>query len=593
MCLLWGGLLRSEEISVSGRVDSERIGEQDQLQFTIDISGPDAGKVNTINLPAMKNLKVVAGPSVSTRFQWVNGVSSSSKSFTYILLPTSKGEAEIPAVEVQHEGKRYRTDPIKIEVISGSITRRESQRIPTFPDIVERKDDRARPEPDIIARATVDKDRLYQGEQLTLTYKLYTTVNILDIDISDMPSFEGFWVEDLKVDPERSARLTEMEGKRYYEYTLMKKLLFPTTPGTKTIKPLTLAVTARGRGGSIFDSPFFDNPIRMFRKTGEVNIDVLQLPETGIPDSFSGAVGDFTLSVQADRKECSVNDAVSVRVAVEGTGNLKGVAAPGIAEVPDFKIYDPKISEEVKFEGERLKSKKIWDYIFIPLTPGEHLIPGITFSFFDPSRKTYRVTSSSELPLVVRKGQIETQPTTIVQKGDITPVRSDINFIKPLRGEIRDERSSFYKQRWFFIILFIPVLITPAYIVLSFRRERVRSDLKSARLKKASKIARKTLRRARKLVNRNDMQQSLQEISKAVAGYVADKFDQSASGLTYERIEELLESKGIEDAAIRRFLVTLERCDFTRFSKSMMSAEEVKRLLDEAETSISELEKII
>ena len=579
-------------MTVAARVDSQKIGEQDQLQLTIEVSGPAAGSVRTIGLPVMKNLKVVGGPSLSTRFQWVNGVSSSSKSFTYILLPTAKGSAEIPSVMLEHEGKTYRTQPIAIDVVEGSLRQRATPQQFPFPDVLDREQ-RRKEEPDIIARAVVDKNKLYQGEQLTLSYKLYTTVTILDINISEMPSYEGFWVEDLKVDPEASARIVEMNGKRYYEYTIMKKALFPSTPGAKTIKPLTIAIAAKARGGDIFDSVFFDNPVRIFRKTESVQLDVIALPQKSVPESFSGAIGDFTMSVGADRKECAVNDAVGVKITVQGKGNLKGAAPPAIPVLPDFKIYEPKVSEETRFEGDTLQSKKVWDYIFIPLTPGKHVIPEISFSSFDPGRNDYETERSGSIPLSVSKGQSETPGPAAIQKGDVTPLRSDINFIKPLRGEIRDAGKEIYRHGWFYMMLIIPFFCTPAYIYFSLRCEKVRMDVGGVRLKKASRNARNLLKKAQKLLKKGDELAALQEISKAMAGFVADKFNQSASGLTYEKIEEMLETKDVQDDVIRRFLTVLEKCDYLRFSKGSVTAEEAADLLTQAEGSVSELDRML
>ncbi|MEW5807761.1 MAG: BatD family protein [Acidobacteriota bacterium] len=589
----WALHIFPQELSVSARVDSQRIGEQDQLQLTVEISGSEAGSVKAISLPQMKNLRVVAGPSVSTRFQWINGVSSSSKSFTYILVPDGKGEAEVPSITIPYGGRSFRTEPLKIEVVAGSQKRREMPQRPAWPDITGEEQIKRGAEPDLFVRAVLDKSRLYQGEQATLSYRVYTTVPIIDINLEEMPSFEGFWVEDLKVDPEATKRIVEVNGKRYHEYTIMKKALFSSVSGKKTIKPLTFAISVRSRSDDFFESIFWDRPIRLFKSTESVTIDVSPLPEKGRPDSFGGAVGDFRMKVEADRRECSVSDAVGIKVMVEGEGNLKGVSPPIVAEAPDFKIYEPKVTDEVRFQGDRMQSRKIWDYIVIPLAPGDHTLPEFNFSFFKPSGNDYEKLKSQAAPLSVKKGVVGAPSVAIVQKGDITPLRRDINFIKPLKGEIVDAGAGIHRSWWYYFLLILPLVLIPACVALSLRKEKVRLDIRMTRIKKAYRSASKGLKRARRLIGGGNMDLALQEISRSMVGYVADKFNQSSSGLTYEMIEELLDSRRVDNEKIRRFITTLEKCDYSRFASGMSSSDQAGNLISDAEASLAELDKAL
>ncbi len=585
------GMIHSQETKLTAIVDSTEIGDQDQLQLIVEVSGKGSGEVKSIALPTLKNLTVVAGPSISTRFQWINGVSSSSKSFTYVLIPQEIGDALIPPISVMLDGKEYVTKPIEIKVIEGTRKRRSEKRSPFFPDRFGRAPRTEKAEAEVFVEAAIDKKKIHEGEGLILTYKAYSSELIIDVDAREIPSFEGFWVEDLVADP--NPKIVQKDGKRYYEYTLFRKVLFPSTPGQKTIEPLTFAISIRESSRDIFENFFGQGTRTVYRKTEPILLEALPLPERGQPNDFTGAVGDFSVSMKVDREECSINDAVNVELAVEGFGNLKGLSAIKFGDVPDFKIYEPEVVEESRFEEGRLKSRKVWKYIFVPLTPGEHEIPSIAFSYFNPTKDIYESHQTKPHALLVKKGSMELPSVpTPIPKGEITPLRSDIHFIKPLKGEITDRGTSFYRRGWFYLLLVIPFLLPLLIIGLSLRQERIKADAGVVRARKAFRFAAKGLRKANRFLKKGDIPSCLQEISRSMAGYIASKFNLSPSGLTYERMEEILEQRGVSEEAIRDFRMTLEKCDFTRFSRSSLDEDRVRLLLKEADKSILALEKI-
>lgn len=592
LCCLSMTTVLSQETSITANVDSTEVGDQDQLQLIVEVRGKDSGKIKTIALPSLKNLSVVAGPSVSSRFQWINGVSSSSKSFTYVLIPRGIGVAEIPSITVKVNGKMYKTKPIEITVIKGKRKKKIEREPPFVPDRFGRRQRREKVETEIFVKAAVNKKQVYQGEQMELSYRVYSTELIIDINAREMPSYEGFWVEDLRVDT--TPKIVQRNGKRYYEYTFIKKVLFPSTPGKRTLEPLTFAISIRERSGDIFEDFLGGTVRKVYRKTEPISVDVVPLPERGKPERFSGAVGNFRVDMTTDKEECLVNDAISVIVTVEGYGNLKGLPPVMFEEVPDFKIYEPEVMEETNFVANKMKSKKVWEYIFVPLTPGKHEIPKIDFSYFNPSRRSYESSETDSRILLVKKGAAGMAPmVSPIPKGEIKLLRRDIHFIKPLKGEIRNRSEGLYQKGWFYILLALPFFFSPALIGFSLRKERVKAGEGIIRLRKAYRNASRGLRKAKKWQKKGNVQSTLQEISRVMAGYIADKFNLSPSGLTYEKMEEMLEEKNVAEETIRKFRITLERCDFTRFSKGFMNPDHVNQLLKDAEDSILALEKLL
>lgn len=588
--------LPSQEPQVRASVTPERVEEGDQVTLTVEISGDSQAPEEPPDLTQLPGFILAAGPSVSSYFRWINGRTSASRTYTYTLLPQGRGTRTIPPLALKIGGRVLRTEPLRVDVVPRSSTGGRADPPPRgspFGDPGTRR--RLAPPPTVpallIVEASVDKPVVYPGEQVTLVYRVYTQFEIAQMSLKDQPTYQGFWVEDIKTDDKYESRsVTRQEGS-FVEYTVLKKALFPTNPGSFTIPPITFHFAVRRRGMDPFESMFFQPTESLFRSSGAVTIRVKDLPEQGRPPEFKGAVGRFTMEVTTDRKQARVNDAVALRIRVEGQGNINTIGVPALPEIQDFKRYEPKVEEAMQAKGGTLVGSKSWEYVLIPLAPGEQVIPPVRFAFFDPRTEQYRTLENDPIRLSVKKGDLAEVPVQAApDRTEIPVLGSDIRYIKQAAGRIVDEGRIPYAGRGFLALLLAPLALNLSLLLIIRRRAALSGSEAQVRRRRAGRTARKRLRRARILLARDQSGQFYQEVASALTFYLADKAGVGASGLTYDRIEEILAERGVEPETGQRFRRCLEVCDFARFAPASSGKEEMERAFAEAGKVIEDLE---
>ena len=594
---LGSSLARAQQVQVTATAEPNRVEEGQEVELKVQISGTDRQPDQPPTLPQMPGFVVASGPSVSSYFQWVNGRSSSSRTYTWILIPQGKGPHSIPPIAVAVDGTTYRTAMLRVDVVertaTGSGSGPSGRPVSPFADPWTRRRLATPPgtPASLFVEAVVDKTEVYKGEQVSLMYKVYTQYELANMALQDQPSYEGFWVEDIKPDDKYDARsVTRKEG-TFREYTVLKKALFPNTAGTLTIPELTFHFAARRRGNDPFDSFLFQPTESLFRSSQPITIRVKELPAEGRPPEFEGAVGRFTLSVKTDRMETKVNDAVGLKVEVEGQGNISTLSGPRIPALPDFKQYDPKIQESPRARSGTMVGRKTWDYVLIPLASGAQEIPPVRFAFFDPKTATYQVLQSQPIHLKVARGEAGDLPgQPFPARADLAVLGSDIRYIKMDPRPLRDETRTVSGSPLFLAALAGPLAVNAGLLLIARRRSRLAGSEGLVRRRKARKLARRKLARARSRLSRAQPRDFYQEVASALTGYLADKATLPASGLTYDRIEEILDQRGVEPALRDRFRRCLETCDFARFAPSASEPGEMAKALGEAEWVVEAME---
>lgn len=384
---------RDAQFTLRSEVDARKIGLQDQLQLTITVEG--SGAPDEIALPPLVNLDVAGGPFSSSQFSFVNGRTSQSRSFTYVLQPRAAGKAEIGAVQAGGQS----TQPIAVEVVAGSIRPREQQRQDPFGrdpfgDPIEEMFGRGRTRAQsarVQMEAMPSRTRLHVGEPLVLTYWLYTQASVADLQFKEAPQFAGFWVEDLereKTSP--SGEPATLEGQSYRRFPILRKLLFPTKAGELTI-PSSVFRIGLARTG------FFDAGGTLERPTKPVTITVDPLPDA---PGFSGAVGRFKATASLDRESVPLGEAATLRFRVEGTGNLKWVERAPELHVAGAKVFPPQAKSDLRTSESGVSGSRTWEFVVVPETSGEVKVPPLAFSYFDAAAG--RIVSVATEPLVLR-----------------------------------------------------------------------------------------------------------------------------------------------------------------------------------------------
>jgi hypothetical protein len=485
------------------------------------------------------------------------------------------------------------TRPLQVEVVKGAVKREGGGRRSPLGSLLGRRESRV-PEGEIFVDASLDRERAYVGEQILLVYRVYTQPQLAALpQPQKLPAFPGFWVEEIPVDSRSTLRRRVIRGKEYTEITLMKKALFPTRSGDLTLEETVFEIPVRAVSDDPFDR-FFKASRPVYRKTPAKTIKILPLPEEGRPASFRGAVGRFSMEVEADRHQASVNDAVGLSVEVRGDGNLRTVGEPVVQEAPDYRRFAPKMKESRQVRDDRIEGIRTWSYVFVPLAPGEKTLPPLRFSYFDPVAASYRELVSPTFIISVARSQ---EPADALApagvRRQVVAMRQDIRYIKPA-GALQASGGGLHRSPWFYILLLIPVAGNVALFAHLRWREHLEANVHLFRRRRATRLARERLRKASGLISGGeDLEIFFDEIDRALTGYVADKFNVAPSGLTRERIASLLEERQVDSEVRRNALACLEQCDLGRFAPGAGGREQLESLVSRSRDVISGLERVL
>ncbi len=583
------------EPQVSARVSADRIGEGDSLSLTVEVRGDQVGGVEEPDLSGLADFTVAAGPSASTStsMYWSGGraTSMTSRQFTYVLLPRRRGSLTIPTISVRAGDRVHRTDPITVEVVSGSgIAPRRGRALPGPRG---RGGEAETPAGEVLVEAQADRTEVYVGEQILLIYKVFTQAELAAVPTPQkLASYTGFWVEEIPNDPRASIHRVTRGGRSFVEITLMKKALFPTTSGALVVEESVFELPVRVSSRDPFDSLFFNPARSLYRKTTPITIHVKPLPAEGRPASFTGAVGRYTITAATDREQAGVNEAVGLRVAIEGTGNIRTVGEPALPRMADYKRYEPKVDEKKELSGDRLTGSKTWDYVLTPLAPGRQDIPPIRFAYFDPERGAYVDLASAPLTVDVQRSAEAPDSaggTPPQARREVVALGRDIRYIKPASA-LALGGAPFHRSAAFATLLALPLIGNAGLLLVVRRRRSLAADAEGTRLRRAPAFARRRLKRAHALLDPARSSEFHQEVARALYGYLGEVLGTPAAGLTQDRADEMLAARGVGEPVREDLRRRLLECDYARFAPVPAGADGMRSLLGSAGQAIARLD---
>jgi len=605
------GYLFAQDVSFTAQAPKQvYIGQQFQLTFTINAEGTN------FMAPEIVNFDVLNGPMVSSgqNIMNINGKLeySSSMSFTFILEAIKAGTFTIPQALISVKGKRYMSNTTTITVLNQN--QRPAQQNPNNNQSqgkaqVQGKDDIGN---DVFLKAVVDKNNPYQGELITVTFKLYTPTNRLQIDAPEkIPSYPGFWAQDLLKDATQYPQYTEtVNGKRYIVAELRKAALYPQKSGPLTIDPLVQNVIYQVKVKSkspLADDPFFGNDpffknlmddsffgseyqnVKKSLHSDPITVNVKPLPSANRPLDFSGAVGQFSMKAQVDRNVVNTNDGITLKISVTGTGNLNLIDKPAINFPPDFEAYEPKIIDNFNNKG-GTSGTRTFEYLIIPRAAGNFTIDPIQFAYFSPAKRDYTVLSSEKFHLKVNKGSGASAEAAA--QGDVKYLGNDIRYLMEPPLYINTTGNTLYGKPIYWILLILPLIGFIVFILLHQRNIRMKGDTKLMQRKKATRIAVKRLQKAKKLLDGGQHDAFHEEIAFALWGYISQKFNIPMSLLSMDTAREQLESRNVDGALTERFINTLHDCNYARYAPAG-KALNMQQLYDLAIKTITETEQVL
>ena len=586
--------LLAQEASVTAEVSPNPVGVDEQVSLTITVVG---GGAERPQIPKITGLKLTVGPSVSNQFQWINGQSSSSQSFTYILLPEAEGTVKVPPIAIRANGKTYHTGEITLKVLKEVAGQSQAPRrrspFSVLDDMGLEEDsplrDRTPRRAEVLTVADLDKRSAFVGEQVTLTYKILTQLPITQVEVKEIPSLNGFWVEEIEVPKNPTAANRIVNGKQYAEYVIKKQALFPTKEGALQIPSATFGLAVRTSSGGFFSLGTQES---VFRKTEAITVRVAPLPDAGKPASFNGAVGNFRLESVIDKPTAETGEALNLKIMLSGTGNLKTITEFPLPDLPGFKIYSSKNNDQVTVRNDVLQGNKSWEYVIIPQAPGKERIPNLKFFYFSPAAKQYREASAPSLEVAVLKGKGraagEVVQTTLQQ--GIVKRGSDINYIKLASVPLKDRSRRLYQFTWVWVGLLVPLLFNACMLLYTSHQARLRQDVTSFRSRRAARGAEKRLAEAQKCLKNHQYGQFHSILESSIGGYLSDKFNLPQIEITSQQIKRFMEERNLNSHLAEEVAALLEECNFARYAPVQPDRGNVDALYARAKNAIVRIE---
>ena len=566
-------------------------GDQFRLSFTIN-----SQKVRDFRAPSIKGFEVLMGPSRSTQYQNYNGVVTNSITFTYILMAEKEGTYTIPGATIVADGNNYTSNSVEIKVLppdqssgSGNSNSARSSRNQANSGKITDKE--------LFMTATASKTNVYEQEAILLTYKVYTQVNLTALD-GDIPDLKGFHTQEVELPNQKTYSLEHYNGRNYNTLVWRQLVLFPQQTGKIEIPSVTFEGTVSQMVASAdpFDA-FFNggNYVKITKNivTPKLTINVKELP-AGKPANFSGGVGEFTLSSSINTQELKTNDAVTIKLVISGTGNMKLINTPEVGFPQDFEIYDPKVDNKFNLTRNGLSGNKVIEYLAIPRHAGTYTIPPIEFSYFDLKSQSYKTLKTDAYTLNVAKGEGNSDQVVanFTSKEDLKVLGQDIRYIKTGDTHLTKKDDYFFGSITYYLWYIIPLGLFIAFLAINRKQAMENANVAKVRTKKANKVATKRMKNAGKLLAEKNSEAFYDEVLKALWGYISDKLSMPVSQLSKDNIEEELQKHQASEELIKEFINNLNECEFARYAPGNQD-EKMDKIYSSAIDVISKMENSI
>ncbi|MDR1553298.1 MAG: BatD family protein [Prevotellaceae bacterium] len=509
----------------------------------------------------------------------INGKLEQTISVVYTLSAAKEGKYTIGAVSmVDDNDKTHTSNPVTIEVIKGQTPQQQNPQTssPTATD---------NSSGDIFMRLVPNRTSLYRGDKLTLTLKLYgglqTSIN--SIKNVNFPKFDGFWNNDITPTNASKPQRENVDGRIYNSYVVKVWELSPQKSGAIRINPAsTICVVEQQIRRNFFfsDVIYTDKPVR----TSAITINVKDLP-AGAPPSFTGAVGNYTMTAKVSKDKLTANDAVSVNVKISGTGNFSLIGTPKINFPHDFDTYDSKTTVTA--------NSVTFEYPLIPRSAGTFTIEPVMFSYFNPSDEKYVSLTSNPMIIEVEKDLNSPQQVSFVNSSnqrDVQILTSDIRFIKNKAETWHSKGSRFFGMKSFYPSYIIAIVLFVLIYLWLYKHNKNRQNIILMRNRKAKGIARKRLKIAKKSMYLNNSSHFYDELLKAIWGYISDKFSLPVAELSRNNVSELLTEKNVEQKYIDQLIRIVDECEFAQYAPGVSSTQ-MNLLYNDAIEVMSKLEQ--
>lgn len=558
-----------------------------------------------------EGFQLIGGPSTSQNYQWINGKTTSSTTYTYYLQADKEGTYTIPSAKVEVNGETLQTEAFEVKVIKGAppqqqqrnrnwpFPNRRQQQTPPKQDKTEDNNWQDQAKKNLFVRMYADKTSPYVGEQITVYLKLYQRINAYGMQIAEMPEFEGFWKHDFQLETENQWKQEQIDGVWYKTLMINKYALFPLREGKFTINPLKMqAVLLLQESGNTGD-PFFD---QFFGKTvqkeynfqsASLNVNVKPLPIEGKPADFSGAVGQFRFKAHLDSLSAYTGNAIKLRTSITGTGNLMMIDAPQFSLPENFELFDPEEKEYISKKSSKINGTKKYAYDVIVHQPDTYQLNPLQFSYFDLKSKKYKTIYSDTLSLTIKPSE-----EYLAEQAKNTPVVEESKEEKmaflPIAttNDLNQKRESYFvEKKWFWLWSSTPAFLLLLLVALKKPIENYEPDPIARNRKKANRLALKKLKQAQVFLKKQDQKAFYNEVIRSLWNYVALKINIDKEHLSKDNIQEKLLAHQADQNTAQEYVNLIEKCEMAVYAPIQHA--QMQNDFNEAKELIIKLESVL
>ena len=568
-------------------------GENFRVAYTINTSDVEEFRMGGVQ----DGLEVIAGPYTSSQssYQMINGHTSSSSSvtITYTLYAAKNGSFTIGASHALVGGKRLSSRPVKIQV-SGHAQRTNGAPNMHGQDSYDQPHMRSAGSAisgsDLFIKVSASKKRVHEQEPILLTYKVYTQVDLTQLE-GKMPDLKGFHTQEVPLPQQKTFHTETVNGRPYKCVTWSQYVMYPQMTGRLEIPSITFKgiVVQQNRNVDPMEA-FFNGgsgyvEVKKDIKAPGITLQVDPLPQR--PANFSGGVGKFNISASLDKKEVKAGEPITLRVVVGGIGNLKLLKQPVVNFPKDFDKYDAKVTDKTRLTANGVEGNMVYDFLAVPRNQGSYTIPSVELTYYDTSKNAYKTIKTQPFKVEVEKGD-----GTAGESEDFASQDKDIHTIKLGKVEQHKANEMFFGSFGYWISLLMPLIAFVVLLIVFRRRAIENADIVKKRSNRAGKIATKRLRLANKLMLQGKQGEFYDEVMRALWGYMSYKLNMPAEKLNRDNIRETLGRHFVDDATIEKFTTALDECEFERYAPGD-AAGNMNRTFESAMTAIMDIENAI
>ncbi|MGZ3932347.1 MAG: BatD family protein [Bacteroidia bacterium] len=574
MGLLFSFSLLSQKINVQVSANRVQVGAAFQVAFSINASP------SNYTPPSFKDFDVFSGPNVSQSMQFANGNMSQSYTISFLIAAKKEGKLVIGPMAMNVGGQSIQSAPVTIEAVKGAVQQQQqgngAAQAQEEPGAVNVSGE------EVFIRTTLSKTKCYLGEQVTVTQKVYSRLDLRGFQNVKFPSYNGFWSQQAEGSNNIQLQVENLDGVNYYVGEFSKTYMFPQRSGQLIIEPTELECVVRKQTNKkprnffeqFFGSGGFEDVV-VKTKSKPVKLEVLPLPEANKPADFSGGVGSLTYKADVNKRNLKANDALNLRITIGGRGNIKLIDPPKLKLPEGFESYEPKVSENVS-NASGVSGSKTYDYLVIPRVPGEFTLDNLSFSYFDLDKKQYVTVPSPDIKITVTPGDGKSNASAQVYdhlKQEIKETENDIRYIKKGNFELQKRNAEFFNSAAHILLLILPCLLFVAG--LFYRRHYIKqnSNMVAVKGRKAARVAKKQLVVAEKRMKENKKEEFYTEVMTALNNYLSHKLNLPIADLSKDNITKMLQARQVDPGIQLALFDTIQQCEYAKYAPGAVSGD--------------------